>query len=116
MFKKMLSAKIQNLKVTGKNLDYIGSITLPRSLIEKAGIHPFEAVLVINLNNGNRFETYVMPGEENKVELNGGAARLGETGDRLIVFAFNYISYDELSSYKPKIIIVNDNNEIVKML
>ena len=114
MLRKVLYAKIQGLRVTGKNLEYSGSITLPKDVIEEAGIIPGEAVLVVNMNNGVRFETYVIEGEKGKVELNGGAARLGEIGDKLIVMAFTYI--DAISEeVKHTIIIVDDSNKIIEI-
>ncbi len=116
MLKKILVAKLQGLRVTGKNLHYYGSITIDAQLLEKAGILPYEVVLVANISNGARFETYVIPGKLGEVILNGAAARLGEIGDELIVFSFGYFSVDETKQIKPKIILVNSSNRIEKIL
>ena len=107
MLRKVLLAKIHGLKVSCKNLHYEGSITIPKNVLELANIKPFEVVLVINLSNGARFETYVIPGDGEEVCLNGGAARLGEVGDELIVMSFGYIGEEELRDFEPKIIKVN---------
>jgi len=114
LLRKVLFAKIQGLTVTGKNLEYTGSITLPKDIIEASGIIPGELVLVINMNNGLRFETYVIEGEKGQVELNGGAARLGEIGDKLIVMAFVLINPNE-ETIKPKVILVNEKNEVYEI-
>ncbi|MHA1610190.1 MAG: aspartate 1-decarboxylase [Candidatus Njordarchaeales archaeon] len=116
MLKKVLYAKIQGLRVTGKNIKYKGSITIDRSILKTAGIFPYECVLVANVSNGARFETYVIPGSDGEVILNGAAARLGEIGDELIVFSFAYIALDELNRIKPKIILINERNKIEKIL
>jgi len=116
VLKKFLVAKIQGLRVTDKALKYAGSITIDKRLLELAGIQPYEVVLVANVNNGARFETYVIPGKEREVILNGAAARLGEIGDELIVFSFGYITAEEATTRKPKIIIVNEDNDVKKIL
>ncbi|MHA1617165.1 MAG: aspartate 1-decarboxylase [Candidatus Njordarchaeales archaeon] len=115
MLKRILNTKIQGLRVTGKDLRYLGSLTIDKNLLEMAGIAPYEIVLVANLSNGQRFETYVIPGKKGEVILNGAAARLGEVGDELIVFSFVYADLNEVSKVKPKIIIVNENNEPVQV-
>jgi len=115
MLKKFLVAKIQGLRVTSKQLHYIGSITIDKEILEKAGILPYEVVLVANVSNGARFETYVIPGEEGEVILNGAAARLGEIGDELIVFSFGYLSTEE-TLVRPKIILIGEGNGIKKII
>lgn len=113
MLRKILGVKLHGLVVTGKNINYQGSLTLDKNIMIKAGLKPYEAVIVININNGSRFETYLLPGNKGQVILNGGAARLGEIGDKLIVLSFVYLNENELSSFKPKIILFNENNEII---
>jgi aspartate 1-decarboxylase len=92
MMVKYLKAKLHGLTVTSKNLRYTGSIKLDPAFIERAGIAPYEAVLVVNTANGERFETYVIEGRRGsrEVGLQGGTARLGEVGDELIVMSFVY--------------------------
>ena len=111
MYYKVLRLKISRAKVTGKNLYYEGSITLPKPLIKYCDIKPQESVLVVNLNNGVRFETYVIVGEEEgEIILNGGAARLGEIGDELLLLFFYYLEADEADYHKPRIIHLDDRN------
>ncbi len=112
MLRKLLNVKLHGLTVTGKRIDYEGSLTLDKAIMEKAGLLPYEAVTVVNINNGSRFETYLIPGKEKEVILNGGAARLGEIGDKLIVFAFIYLDEKEAVAFKPKIILFDNNNNI----
>ncbi len=106
--KKFLKSKIHGARVTGTNLNYEGSISLPPSLLKEADIKPYEFVMVVNKNNGIRFETYAIKGKEGKVELNGGTARLGHPGDELLIFSF-VLSDKEV---KPDIIVVDENNRI----
>lgn len=112
MLRKFLRVKLHGLTVTGKNINYEGSLTLDEEIMKKTDLKPYEAVTVVNINNGARFETYLIPGNKGEVLLNGGAARLGEIGDKLIVFAFAYIDEKEVGSFKPKIIIFKERNEI----
>ncbi len=111
MFYKILKSKIHHLKVTGKNLYYDGSLGLSTEIMEKASLFPGESVLVINLSNGERFETYIIPCEEKGVcILNGGAARKGEIGDRLIVLSFLYT--ENPKEVSPVIIKVDEENRV----
>ena len=100
--KKYLRVKLQNLRVTGKELNYSGSLKLGKRIMDEAGFEPYEVVLVVNVETGARFETYVNPGEAEEVVLQGGAARLGEVGDRLIVMGFVWA---EAPPGKPKILV-----------
>jgi aspartate 1-decarboxylase len=108
-----LKSKIHRAVVTDANINYEGSITLSRSLVEKAGLKRYHKVLVVDINNGNRFETYVIESpNENVVCLNGAAARLVTIGDRIIVMAFCYLN--ELpDNYEPTIICLNEKNEVM---
>ncbi|HIE05436.1 MAG TPA: aspartate 1-decarboxylase [bacterium (Candidatus Stahlbacteria)] len=111
MYLKFLKAKINKVKITGKNLFYEGSITLPPTVIKTADLKPGEAVLCVNLSNGSRFETYLIEGEKDgEVLLNGGAARLGEIGDELLLLCFVYLEPDEVDYHKPKILYLDDRN------
>ncbi len=109
MFVKILKSKIQGLCVTEKNLKYSGSIKLDLDFIEKANILPFETVLVVNVSNGERFETYVIEGKRGSkiVSLQGGAARLGEVGDEIIIMSFAYLN--EKEKICPKTLVYKKN-------
>ena len=113
----MLRAKIHRARVTAKSLDCAGSITIDSSLLELADIREFEKVLVANLSNGLRAETYAISGRRDSGEicLNGAAARLGETGDRVIIMAFAFADERELKcDWRPRIVRVDDNNRPVE--
>jgi aspartate 1-decarboxylase len=88
----LLRAKVHGLVVTGKNLHYEGSLTLGRDVMEAAGFYPLEHVEVYNVSNGARFTTYVIPGRDGEVVLNGAAARPGEVGDVIIVAAYDCVA------------------------
>ncbi len=106
-------SKIHRVKVTDANLNYEGSITIDQTLLKKADIIPYEMVQVVNINNGARFETYVIPGKANSgtICLNGPAARLGETGDILIVISYSWMEKKEAERFKPKVVYVDKNNK-----
>ncbi len=114
MLRLVCKSKIQSAKVTGKNLRYTGSIVIDENLMQRADILPYEIVMVVNLNNGERFETYVIPGRKNSgiIALQGGAARLGEIGDCLIVISYAFLEGRELKEYKPKMVLLNEKNKI----
>ena len=116
MYTKYLKSKIQGLKITEKNLKYNGSIKLDINFIENANIKPYEAVLIVNLSNGERFETYVIEGKRGSkvVSLQGGAARLGEVGDELIIMSFSYI--DKKENLLSKTVIYHKNNVLKKVI
>ena len=120
MYIKFLKSKLQGLTVTAKNLYYTGSIKLDKNFLDLANIQPYEIVLVINLSNGERFETYVIPAKKGSkiVALQGGAARLGELGDQLIIMSFWYkeIKNSNIKQEKPVKIIFNRNNTIRKII
>ncbi len=115
MFLKVLKSKIHFAKVTDKNLYYEGSLTLDRELMRKAELKPFEAVWIYNLNNGNRFETYLIEGEKGEVILNGAAARLGEVGDKIIIVSYAWVSEEELQNFKAKILFLDEDNRIKEL-
>lgn len=109
----MFKSKLHQLKVTESNLHYEGSITIDRDLLDKAGILPYEKVQVLNITNGSRLETYTIPGEKGSRVccLNGAAARLTQVGDRIIVISYAEMSPEEARQHKPKIVVVDENNE-----
>ncbi|MCS7150659.1 MAG: aspartate 1-decarboxylase [Caldimicrobium sp.] len=112
MLRKMLKVKIQQATVTDKNLYYEGSLTLDKEIMDRAGLLPFEAVWIYNINNGARFETYLIEGEKGQVILNGAAARLGEVGDQLIIAAYAWVGEGDLPYFKTRIIYLKEQNEI----
>ncbi|WAM31048.1 aspartate 1-decarboxylase [Caldicellulosiruptor naganoensis] len=117
MLIEVLKSKIHRVTVTEANLNYIGSITIDEELMEAAGILENEKVQVVNINNGERFETYVIKGERGSgtICLNGAAARLVQVGDKIIIMAYCLLTMEEYREHKPKIVFVNENNKIVKL-
>jgi aspartate 1-decarboxylase len=116
MLRCMLRSKIHMATVTESNLAYEGSITIDVAIMKRAGILPYEQVMVSNLNNGERFETYVIPAPENSGEicLNGPTARKGVVGDVVIVFCYGYLEDETAIHHKPKIILLDSENKIKK--
>ena len=114
MHRTMMKSKIHRATVTGADLDYVGSITLDRALMDLADIREFEQVAVLDIDNGARFETYAMEGGPGDVILNGAAARLVQPGDRVIVIS--YATYDEaeLERYEPVIVHVDEANRPIE--
>ena len=114
MLRLMLRSKIHRAVVTGAELEYEGSLTLDQTLMEAAGILPYEQIMVSNLNNGERFETYVIPGprDSGMVCLNGPTARKAVIGDTVIIFCYEYYAEQELAGYKPTIVKVDEKNRI----
>ncbi|HUI49551.1 MAG TPA: aspartate 1-decarboxylase [Acidimicrobiia bacterium] len=110
MQRTMMKSKIHRATITGANLDYVGSITLDRELMDLADIREFEQVAVLDIDNGARFETYVMEGAPRDVILNGAAARLVQPGDRVIVITYGTYDEVELESYAPRIVHVDEAN------
>jgi aspartate 1-decarboxylase len=112
----ILKSKIHRAAVTGVDVGYEGSIVIDPDLMDEVGIYPFEKVLVANLNNGVRFETYVLAGERGSgaIKLNGATARLGQVEDRIIVFAFTEIPASEAESFSPKIVQLDEKNQVVR--
>ncbi len=103
---ELLKSKIHRVTVTEARLDYIGSITIDRDLIEAAGIFEGERVFIVNNNNGERFDTYVIPGERGSgvICLNGAAARKVQPGDIVIIMAYAHVPIDEATEFRPKVI------------
>ena len=113
MLRMLCKSKIHGAVVTDVNLNYTGSIAVDQKLMEEADIFPSEMVLIVNLNNGNRFETYVIPAGKNsgKIGLRGGAAHLGKKGDKLIIISYALLESKEAKEHKQKKIIVDENNK-----
>jgi aspartate 1-decarboxylase len=115
MLRCILRAKIHIATVTESNLSYEGSITIDAAILKKAGILPYEQVMISNLNNGERFETYVIPGRKGEVCLNGPTARKGIVGDKIIIFCYSYVEDSKLKEFKPKIVLLNEKNKILSV-
>ena len=109
----MLRAKIHMATVTEAKLYYEGSITIDSKLMKEAGIHPYEQVLVSNVNNGERFETYAIAGKKGEVCLNGPTARKGLVGDKVIIFSYCFVEDTELKGFKPTILKLDDRNRVI---
>lgn len=110
----MLKGKIHRATVTQAELNYVGSITIDKDLMEAAGILENEKVQIVDNNNGARLETYVIPGKRGSgtICLNGAAARCVQPGDKVIIIAYAQMSEEEAKAYKPKVVFMNDDNTI----
>jgi len=117
MQRTLLLGKIHNCSLTAANLDYVGSISIDCSLLEAAGIVPYEQVQVVNINNGERLITYAIPAPaySGAVELNGAAARLGVIGDRVIIMTYAQLTPEEVKTHSPVVVLVNSHNRIVEV-
>lgn len=118
MLLTLLKAKLHRATVTEANLNYTGSITIDRDLLDEAGIFIHEKVQIVNNNNGARFETYVIEGERGSgtVCLNGAAARLVQPGDKVIIMAYALMSPEEAQGHKPVVLLLDDGNRIQEKL
>ncbi|ERI08322.1 aspartate 1-decarboxylase [Aneurinibacillus aneurinilyticus ATCC 12856] len=114
----MMKAKIHRATVTEANLNYVGSITIDRNIMDAVDILPNEKVQIVNNNNGARLETYVIEGERGSgvICLNGAAARLVQPGDVVIIISYAMMSEEEVKTHQPKVAIMDENNRIVEML
>lgn len=117
MLRNILISKIHRATVTKCDLNYVGSITIDKEILEKADILENEKVEVFNINNGNRFQTYVFVGKPGSGEIiiNGAAARLVHKGDNIIILNYAFMDEKAAKKHNPKIIIVDDNNKIIEM-
>ena len=109
----MFKSKLHQLKVTEANLMYEGSITIDQDLLDAANLLPYEKVQVVNITNGSRLETYTIPGERGSRVccLNGAAARLTQVDDRIIVISYADMTPEEAKEHKPRVVIVDENND-----
>jgi aspartate 1-decarboxylase len=115
VIRTMLKSKLHRATVTGSDLNYVGSITIDPDLLDAADLLEHELVHVLDVNNGNRFETYTMAGEHGsgEVTVNGAAARLVHTGDVVIVVSYAGYREDELRTYEPRVVHVEAGNRVV---
>lgn len=113
----MLKSKIHRATVTQSDLNYVGSITIDKKLMNSAGLLEYEKVQIADTDNGNRFETYIIAGKENSgcICLNGAAAKCVEVGDKIIIMAYAQMTPEENENHFPKVVFVNDNNEITEI-
>lgn len=116
MLLKMLKSKIHRAVVTEANLNYIGSVTIDRDLMDAAGLLEYEQVQIVNINNGHRFETYCIAGKRGSgvICLNGAAARLVCVGDQVIIMAYCQIDSENVKQHLPKIVFVDELNRITE--
>lgn len=117
MFRTMMKSKIHRATVTEANLNYVGSITIDRDIMDAVDILPNEKVQVVDNNNGARFETYVIPGERGSgvICLNGAAARLVQPGDTVIIMSYAIMTDEEAKKHQPKVAIMGEGNRIVQL-
>lgn len=108
----MLKSKLHHAHVTESELEYNGSLTIDRDLMDSVRLRPFEKILISNMANGERFETYAIPGARGSgtICLNGATAHKGAVGDRLIIFSFAELDEDEVATHKPLITVLDANN------
>lgn len=112
----LLKSKIHRAAVTGASLHYEGSLTIASDLAQSVGLLPYEKILVGNMGNGARFETYVIYGAPGSgtIQLNGATAHLGKIGDRLTIMNFAQYTPEEAASHQPRVLLLNERNEVVR--
>lgn len=117
MQRTLLLAKIHSCTLTAAHLNYVGSISIDQSLLDAAGILPYEQVQVVNVTNGERLITYAIaaPANSGAIELNGAAARLGMPGDRLIIMTYALLSSEELQKHCPTVVLVDERNRLTEI-
>jgi aspartate 1-decarboxylase len=116
MLRQMLYSKIHRATVTDANLEYIGSITVDELLLQKSGIYENQKVDIVNINNGERFQTYVIKGQSGSGEIcvNGAGARKVHKGDKIIIIAYGTFDEEEAKNHTPIVLFLNEENNITK--
>src|SRR5512139_2183615 len=116
MIRTLLFAKIHRATVTAANIHYVGSITIDKDLLRATGIHEYERVQVVDVDNGNRLETYVIegPAGSGAIELNGAAARLVNVGDKVIIMAYAMVNEPLPEVWEPTVLLMGANNQVVE--
>ena len=116
MQRRVLLGKIHRATITQTDINYNGSITIDEELYERANMHEYEKVEIFDIDNGNRFETYIIKGERNSgiIGINGAAARLVHYGDRIIIVNYGLMTEEEIQCHTPSIIVVDDNNKVIE--
>lgn len=117
MLLNMFKSKLHRATVTQADLNYVGSVTIDSDLMKQSGILPGEMVQIVNINNGERFETYTIKGEPGSgvICLNGAAARLVQVGDKVIIIAYALMDVNEAKVFQPKVLVLDDNNRIIRV-
>jgi len=112
---QILKSKLHRATVTGGNVEYEGSLTIDAELMARAGLHAYERILCGNLANGERFETYCIPGERGSgaIILNGATAHLGKPGDRLTIMSYTWVDETQAKSWQPKVLVLGKKNAVV---
>lgn len=115
MLLEFLNSKIHRATITDSNLNYVGSITIDENILDAAKIKEWQKVDILNINNGERFQTYVIKGQRGSKQfcVNGAAARKVQTGDKIIICTYRYVEENETVDYKPTIVQIDENNNIV---
>ncbi len=115
MLVHLLKSKIHRAQVTAANLNYEGSMTISRDLMDKVGLLPYEKILCSNMANAARFETYAIPGESGagQIILNGAAAHLGKPGDRITIMSFTEVDSVDAKFWKPRVIVLGEKNAVI---
>ncbi len=118
MIRKVLHSKLHMARVTAASINYAGSITIDAELLKHVGMDANDAVLVADVRNGQRFETYVIPGEAGSgvIQVNGASAHLVAVGDPLIILHFAWMTPEERRTFKPRILVLNEKNEVARKL
>jgi aspartate 1-decarboxylase len=117
MKRSLLLAKLHNCTLTGANLEYMGSVSIDRALLDAAGIVPYEQVQIVNIANGSRLMTYAIeaPTGSGIIELNGAAARLGSKGDRVIIMTYAELEASEIAAHRPTVVMIGQGNQILEV-
>ena len=115
MLLEFLNSKIHRATITDSNLNYVGSITIDENIMDAAKIREWQKVEILNINNGERFQTYVIKGKRGSKMfcVNGAAARKVQTGDEVIICTYRYVEENEIDGYKPVIVQIDENNNMV---
>lgn len=118
MFREMMNGKLHRATVTEANLNYIGSITIDQDLLDEVDMLENEKVQVVNNNNGERLETYIIAGKRGSrtICLNGAAARLVQPGDKVIIISYKYVEEHQVRNHLPKVAILDEGNSIVERM
>lgn len=116
MFVKLLKSKLHRARVTDTKLHYAGSIAVDPELMDQVGLLPYEVVVIADLDNGNRLETYVVPAEPGSgdVIIMGAAAKLIKAGDIVIILNYAYLTPEEVKQHKPKVVVLDEKNEVIE--
>ncbi len=117
MLVSMARAKLHHARITDANIEYVGSITIDTELIEAARMVPYEMVLVVDVDNGARFETYIIPGDPGSrtIQVNGAAAHLVNIGDRVIVIALGMVEFPPPKGWTPQVVVLDEHNAITSV-